>query len=73
MLMLKMIRIAFIRAAGWPEEYTVCSGNLKIDHLKRDIREMQELVVNREGTAEQGQENTPKKIPLSLVKKVISA
>lgn len=62
--MLKKIKTMFIRAAGWPEGYTICEGDAETRKISRDIQEMQKLVGAKE--------NIPMRKPLSLIKKVIS-
>lgn len=63
--MLKKIKTMFIRAAGWPEDYTVCKGEAEIKKIRRDIQEMQKLV--------EATKNIPRKPSLSLVKRVVSS
>ena len=61
--MLKKIKILFIRAAGWPEDYTICKGDAETRKISKDIREMRKLVEDRENS---------RKKPLSLVKEAVS-
>lgn len=70
--MLKRIKIAFIRAAGWPEGYTVCSGITEIEELKIDIKEMQRAIEERDSITSKKQEDDMRKSP-PLFKEVAAA
>lgn len=70
--MLKRIKIAFIRAAGWPEGYTVCSGIIEIEELKRDIKEMQKTIEDGDSIISKKQEDDIRKSP-PLFKEVAAA